>query len=148
MKFNILKREIFITEDGSTSIHLPEWNENYHSKHGAIQEAKHVFIKNGLSLLSNQSIAVLEIGFGTGLNAIITFLESKNLNQKIDYHGVEAYPVSAEEVKVMNYMEQLQAMNYQQEFDQMHQLAWDEKHQLSEDFTIIKRKQFFDDILR
>lgn len=66
-----------ITEDGSTTIHLPEWNENYHSKHGAIQEAKHVFIKNGLSLFENKNVSILEIGFGTGLNAFITFLEAK-----------------------------------------------------------------------
>ena len=51
-----------ITEDGSTTIHLPEWNENYHSKHGAIQEAKHVFIKNGLSLFENKNVSILEIG--------------------------------------------------------------------------------------
>ena len=63
-----------ITADGSTTIHIPEWDEQYHSKHGAIQEAKHVFIKNGLALFSNQKISILEIGFGTGLNGFITFL--------------------------------------------------------------------------
>ena len=80
-----MKREIIKTNDGSTTIHLPEWDESYHSKHGAIQEAYHVFIKNGLSLFEGQSIAVLEIGFGTGLNCFITYLESKKNNQTIDY---------------------------------------------------------------
>ena len=71
-----MKREIIITNDGSTTIRIPEWDENYHSTHGAIQEAKHVFIKNGLDLFQNQAeISILEIGFGTGLNAFITFLE-------------------------------------------------------------------------
>ena len=74
-----MKREIIQTSDGSTTIHIPEWNEQYHSIHGAIQEAQHVFIKNGLSLFKDQSISILEIGFGTGLNALITFLESKKL---------------------------------------------------------------------
>ena len=76
---NQMKREIIITNDGSTTIRIPEWDENYHSTHGAIQEAKHVFIKNGLDLFQNQdSISILEVGFGTGLNAFITFLETLN----------------------------------------------------------------------
>ena len=72
-----MKREIIKTNDGSTTIHLPEWDECYHSKHGAIQEAYHVFIKNGLALFKAMPITVLEIGFGTGLNCFITYLESK-----------------------------------------------------------------------
>jgi len=80
---NNLKREILQTLDGSTTIHLPDWNESYHSKHGAIQEARHVFIQNGLFTFNNkQPISILEIGFGTGLNAFITYLESKKSNQK------------------------------------------------------------------
>ena len=71
-----MKREIIQTQDGSTTIHLPEWEESYHSKHGAIQEAYHVFIKSGFDLLKEQPLSILEIGFGTGLNAFITFLET------------------------------------------------------------------------
>ena len=141
-----MKREIIITEDGSTSIHLPDWNENYHSKHGAIQEAKHVFIKNGLEIFKNKSVAILEIGFGTGLNAIITFLEGKKLNQKIDYHGIEAFPVATEEIKLMNYEEQLNATEFEDVFAKMHQSDWEEKIHLSSDFSITKRKQFFNDL--
>lgn len=72
-----MKREILTTNDGSTTIHLPDWDESYHSKHGAIQEAYHVFIKNGLSLFNGKQVSILEIGFGTGLNAFITYLEAK-----------------------------------------------------------------------
>ena len=79
-----------MTADGSSTIHLPEWDEQYHSKHGAIQEAKHVFIKSGLSLFSDSKINILEIGFGTGLNSFITFLEAPKLNLTINYVGVEA----------------------------------------------------------
>ena len=79
-----MKREIIQTADGSTTIHLPDWDENYHSKHGAIQEAKHVFIKNGLSLFEGKEVSILEIGFGTGLNAFITFLEAKKFRQQIN----------------------------------------------------------------
>ena len=84
-----MKREIIITQDGSTSILLPELNESYHSKFGAIQEAQHVFIKNGMDLFqSNSTIHILEIGFGTGLNAFITFLEANKRKQKIHYDGL------------------------------------------------------------
>lgn len=141
-----MKREILLTEDGSTTIHLPDWNENYHSKHGAIQEAKHVFIKNGLSLFENKKISILEIGFGTGLNAFITYLVAKKLNQTIDYVGVEAYPVAAEEVLQMNYVIALNAENQSAIFKKMHESDWEVKTTLDINYTLTKRKQFFNDI--
>ncbi len=141
-----LEREIIQTLDGSTTIHLKEWDECYHSKHGAIQEAEHVFIKNGLSLFPNQSVSILEIGFGTGLNAFMTFLASKKLNQSIQYVGVEAYPVSASEILEMNYTTQLNATNQDQLFLLMHESNWDEKVNLDSDFELLKREQFFQDI--
>jgi tRNA U34 5-methylaminomethyl-2-thiouridine-forming methyltransferase MnmC len=141
-----LEREIIQTLDGSTTIHLKEWDECYHSKHGAIQEAQHVFIKNGLALFENKSVSILEIGFGTGLNAFITFLESKKLQQSIDYVGVEAYPVSADEVLSMNYVAELNAETETAIFKKMHESNWDEQVKLSENFVLTKRKQFFDAI--
>jgi tRNA U34 5-methylaminomethyl-2-thiouridine-forming methyltransferase MnmC len=141
-----LKREIIQTSDGSTTIHLPDWDECYHSKHGAIQEAKHVFIKNGLSLFEGKSISILEIGFGTGLNAFITYLEAKKYNQTIDYVGVEAYPISPEEVLQMNYVAELEAETERPVFEKMHQCDWEEKVTVSNDFDLTKRKQFFNEI--
>jgi tRNA U34 5-methylaminomethyl-2-thiouridine-forming methyltransferase MnmC len=141
-----LKREIIQTLDGSTTIHIEEWDECYHSKHGAIQEARHVFIKNGLSLFENKHVSILEIGFGTGLNAFITFLEAKKLNQTIDYVGVESYPISADEVLSMNYVAELNAANESVIFKTMHESNWGEEINLSKDFSLIKRKQFFEAI--
>ncbi|WP_100844902.1 tRNA (5-methylaminomethyl-2-thiouridine)(34)-methyltransferase MnmD [Flavobacterium sp. 5] len=141
-----MEREIIHTSDGSTTIHIKEWDECYHSKHGAIQEAKHVFIKNGLALFPNQKVSILEIGFGTGLNAFITFLESKGLNQTIDYVGVEAFPISEEELQSMNYPEELNALDSKNIFDKMHSENWGEKFELSENFSLTKRKQFFEEI--
>ena len=141
-----MEREIIHTQDGSTTIHIKEWNESYHSKHGAIQEAKHVFIKNGLKLFPNKSISILEIGFGTGLNAFITFLEAKELGQTIDYVGVEAYPISEDEIHSMNYLKELDALDSKAIFDKMHSINWGEKNNLSETFSLTKRKQFFQDI--
>lgn len=142
----ILKREIIQTLDGSTTIQIKEWDECYHSKHGAIQEAKHVFIKNGLSLFENQKISILEIGFGTGLNAFITLLEAKKMQQTIDYVGVEAYPISVDEVLMMNYVSELNATEESVLFDRMHESNWDEQIVLNNDFLLTKRKQFFEEI--
>jgi tRNA U34 5-methylaminomethyl-2-thiouridine-forming methyltransferase MnmC len=141
-----LKREIITTSDGSTTIHLPDLNESYHSKHGAIQEAYHVFIKNGLSLFEGKSVSILEIGFGTGLNSFITFLEARKTQQFIDYVGVEAFPVATEEAKQMNYVDQLNASKYSDIFNSMHNTTWDEKHTISQDFCLTKRQQLFQDI--
>ena len=141
-----MKREIIITDDGSTTIRIPEWDENYHSTHGAIQEAKHVFIKNGLDLFQNQdSISILEIGFGTGLNAFITFLETVN-KEKVNYVGVEAYPISAEEITQMNYVSELQAIQYKEVFSTMHSCNWEQNQFISNNFHLTKRQQFFQDI--
>lgn len=141
-----MKREIIITSDGSTTIHLPEWNEQYHSKHGAIQEAYHVFIKNGLESSSKSEISILEIGFGTGLNAFITFLEAAKSSLKIDYVGVEAYPVALEEVQQLNYINELKAESLSEFFNSMHSSSWEERIHLTDNFTLTKREQFFHEI--
>lgn len=141
-----MKREIITTSDGSTTIHLSEWNESYHSKHGAIQEAYHVFIKNGLSLFEDKPVSILEIGFGTGLNAFITFLEAKKKNQHVDYVGVEAYPISPDELSSMNYVQELNAMDENLTYSKMHSDSWGEKHNISKEFALTKNKQFFETI--
>jgi len=142
-----LKREILITADGSSTIHLPEWDEHYHSKHGAIQEAYHVFINNGLYQFKKANkISILEIGFGTGLNAFITYLEAKKLQLNIDYTGVEAYPVVPEEIQKLNYVARLNVVNEQAVFEKMHSLSWSKKHTFAVRFSLTKKEQFFDKI--
>lgn len=141
-----MKREIIITSDGSSTIHLPEWDEQYHSKHGAIQEAKHVFIKSGLSLFTDKKISILEIGFGTGLNSFITFLEAPKFNLEIDYVGVEAYPVASEEIEKLNYVSELNAIDFKSTFEKMHKQQWEIKNELTTAFSLTKRKQFFNEI--
>ncbi|WP_378184342.1 tRNA (5-methylaminomethyl-2-thiouridine)(34)-methyltransferase MnmD [Aquimarina sp. SS2-1] len=145
-----MKREIIITSDGSSTIHFPELDEHYHSKHGAIIEAKHVFIKHGfeyiLSSKKKSELRILEIGFGTGLNAFITYLEAKKNQQKTNYVGVEAYPVEMSEIKLLNYVEQLSAGEEQEVFDRMHESPWEEQNTVSSNFSLKKRKQFFTQI--
>lgn len=141
-----MKREIITTEDGSVTIYLPEMQETYHSKFGAIQEAYHVFIKNGLELKKNQPLSILEIGFGTGLNAFITFIETAKTGQQIHYTGVEAYPVAPGETAQLNYVSQLQAGEYADVFAKMHNCPWDTDVKLTDGFTLNKRQQRFEDI--
>ena len=141
-----MQRNIIQTRDGSTTIHIEDWDECYHSRFGAIQEAQHVFIKKGLSLFENESVAILEIGFGTGLNAFITFLEFPKFHQQINYVGIEAYPVTLEEAGLMNYVSELNAENEKTIFEKLHQCNWEEPHVLNDNFVFTKRKQFFADI--
>jgi len=142
-----VKRKIITTKDGSTTIHLEEWNEQYHSTNGAIQEAKHVFLKTGLHHLQNtfnpDQIHILEIGFGTGLNAFITYLETKKHQFNCYYHGVEAYPVASAEITQLNYISELNAENEKEIFDKMHVCDWEKETILSKNFTLMKRQQFF-----
>lgn len=146
-----IKREIITTADGSKTIHLPELDEQYHSKHGAVNEAKHVFIKNGLQhVLSKNNlgtVSILEIGFGTGLNAFITFLEAEQNNFSVDYVGVEAYPVSIKEAMIMKYPEALLVKDRESDFERMHQSMWEQSVKITSNFNLTKRKLFFIDIM-
>ena len=149
-----MKREIVITADGSSTIHLPEWDEQYHSKHGAIQEAYHVFIKHGLHHFvsselvseSQQPISILEIGFGTGLNAYITLLEADKLNVSIDYFGVEGYPVLMEEINQLNYSKELKSEEKESLFKELHDISWNEEHTLTSHFKLTKQQKMFHQI--
>lgn len=161
-----MEREVVITADGSSTIHLPEWDEQYHSKHGAIQEAYHVFIKHGLQYIChpkfiseshidsplecsrdvNNEISILEIGFGTGLNGFITLIEAEKLNVKIDYFGVEGYPVAMDEIVQLNYPAQLKSEANELLFKTMHEASWEEKHVISNNFSLTKQNRFFSKI--
>lgn len=146
----LVKREIFKTADGSHSIRLPEWNEQYHSKHGAIQEAEHVFIKSGLvrvleGLNPEKYLAILELGFGTGLNALLTALFSQQNNLEIDYTGLEAYPVAKEEWSQLNYPKEIKGENAQKLFDEIHRATWEEETVITPNFKLCKQKMFFQD---
>ncbi len=143
-----MKRTLLKTGDGSYTLHISEWDEQYHSKHGAIAEALHVFIKEGLyywlSENSKTEISILEIGFGTGLNAFLTFLESEKNKLKVNYTGVEAYPLILEEIKTLNYTSLLKAS--EEIFLQLHTSPWEEKTIISENFNLTKQQKFFSEI--
>ncbi|OIQ29602.1 MAG: SAM-dependent methyltransferase [Bacteroidetes bacterium MedPE-SWsnd-G2] len=146
-----MKRQIIITADGSTTIQIEDWDEQYHSVHGAIQEAYHVFINAGLQpyLELNQPsnpISILEIGFGTGLNAFITALETIPLQQQIYYQGVEAYPVNQKEISALNYESQLKDKFVSGVFETLHSGPWEIPFQISSEFKMEKKQKFFSEI--
>ncbi|OYU82706.1 MAG: hypothetical protein CFE24_14490 [Flavobacterium sp. BFFFF2] len=96
-------RVIQLTADGSHTLYSPSLDENYHSRHGAIQEAVHVFINAGYTYHSAAELSILEIGFGTGLNALLTFNETIKSPRKVNYTGIEAFPLNEEEINTLNY---------------------------------------------
>lgn len=141
-----MEREIIVTADGSKTIQIKGWNEQYHSKHGAIQEAYHVFIKNGLNLFEHQELSIMEIGLGTGLNAFITLLEASKRDLRIQYVGVEAYPVSDWEISQLNYVEELDALKNRKDFEKLHSCPWEETTMIGQDFSIQKVQRDFKEI--
>lgn len=141
-----MERKIITTADGSKTIRIEDWNEQYHSVHGAIQEAYHVFVKNGLSLFQDRDLSILEIGFGTGLNAFITLLESRKYGLKINYRAVEAYPVKEGEWKQLDYTVALDAVDREPYFLKMHQTAWEGPYDIADNFQLWKQKKDFRDI--
>ena len=137
---------IFITADGSHSMFSQEHGVSYHSKHGAIQETQHVFIDAAyhFKLPHQQQFSILEIGFGTGLNAFMTWLESEKTNHQIQYTAVEAFPISMEEAKKLNYYNSLQ-----QDFSKflkLHESPWEEAIPLSDNFLFTKNKKRFEEL--
>ncbi|MGI9550403.1 MAG: tRNA (5-methylaminomethyl-2-thiouridine)(34)-methyltransferase MnmD [Aurantibacter sp.] len=141
-----MRRKIITTSDGSKTIRIEDWNEQYHSVHGAVQEAEHVFIEHGLSLFRNRHIEILEMGFGTGLNALITLIRAEKQQLKIHYTGVEAYPVSETELEQLNYISILKAFEFERDFQKMHVCDWEKDASLGKNFILQKRRQSFLDI--
>ena len=121
---------------------MPEWNETYHSKHGAIQEAKHVYIQAGLDfwLKSNKTkiLNILEIGFGTGLNALLSSIYANKNQIKFNYHSIEKYPISQQVIDEFNYPEIL--MVNRKELNILHSVEWEKSIDIHEFFKLKKLK--------
>lgn len=136
-----MNREFVITRDGSHTIFVPELNEHYHSIFGAIQESKHVFIKEGLSYINRKSIAIFEIGLGTGLNAFLTLLEAIQNNYRIEYYAIEKYPLDIKTVYKLNYPGLLKLNKQEKElFYKINKTAWDTKTEFNTNFSLTKIK--------
>jgi tRNA U34 5-methylaminomethyl-2-thiouridine-forming methyltransferase MnmC len=144
-----MRREIITTKDGSKTIHLPDWNESYHSQHGAYQEAVHVFIKSGLHQFkgAKNKVSILEVGYGTGLNALITCKEAAEMGFTIEYEGLEAFPVTQEEWEAMDYTALEALKEYQATNEALFRAPWNVLHNLTKSFSLFKRHITLQDFL-
>jgi tRNA U34 5-methylaminomethyl-2-thiouridine-forming methyltransferase MnmC len=136
------ERRLIVTGDGSHSFELPGLSEQYHSTFGAIQESKHVFVDAGLLSLPPNSgrINILEIGFGTGLNALLTFRESLQMHMPITYHALEPFPLLEAEYSKLNFTRFIEGDGINEAFGLFHQCKWDEEMEVSPFFIFRKQK--------
>ena len=128
---------LVITEDGSHTIFSERFGEHYHSVHGAIQESKHIFIESGLKQCKTEDINILEIGFGTGLNALLSFIEGVEHRLSIRYTALELHPLDQAELKEINYTALL---GYGEEYRLMHDSAWEQWVEIKASFKLKKLK--------
>lgn len=143
--FSRVERKIVKTADGSSTLQLPQWQEQYHSLHGAVQEAYHVFISMGLDCYTNQRLRILEMGFGTGLNALITLLEAPARELEISYTTLEAYPVNQAEWTALDYGHTLQKKDAPEYFQALHLAPWEKAIPITPFFTLHKKQLRFED---
>jgi tRNA U34 5-methylaminomethyl-2-thiouridine-forming methyltransferase MnmC len=126
-----MEKELILTSDGSHSISIPSMGVTYHSTHGAIQESAHIFIQSCLDHFNGRvrqppSITIFEMGFGTGLNALLSLLVAKKNQQKIYYEALEIFPLEVDTAAALNYCTQLNSPEYQPAFIRLHQCPWNE----------------------
>lgn len=144
--YSDLERRIVQTADGSLTLQLPAWQEQYHSLHGAVQESFHVFIQHGLHSIARQEISLLELGFGTGLNALITYLEASKRGLTISYTGLEAYPVTTAEWEALDYGSLFTEPDAGAIFRALHEAPWETGFPIAQDFRLHKRLMDFKDL--
>lgn len=137
-----MSRKIIVTGDNSKTLLIPALGETYHSTKGALTESKHVFIKEGLFQFDlKEPIKILEMGFGTGLNVMTTLEAISPLNSaKIDYHTIEKYPLSLEEVRLTNYDDLFESQSLKSEFTLIHEVKWNEAFAIRKNFKLTKMK--------
>ncbi|GJM29961.1 MAG: hypothetical protein DHS20C17_25960 [Cyclobacteriaceae bacterium] len=130
------------TKDGSHTLWLPELEESYHSIHGAVTESKWVFIENGLDyfcqITGNKEVNILEVGFGTGLNALMTCNYSQVKKQRIKYSTLEPFPLATELTKQLNYTDCLDHPQVEFWFQELHMINWGQIEWLNPYFSILK----------
>jgi tRNA U34 5-methylaminomethyl-2-thiouridine-forming methyltransferase MnmC len=136
-------KKLIITEDGSHSLYMPELKESYHSVHGAIQESMHVFIEAGLKEIfkTNKAIQVLEMGFGTGLNAFLTLIEAEKVSKSIQYTTLETNLLQNFIVKQLNYGSEIEHGKWKEYFSKIHNAPWEIFTTVSDYFSIKKNNK-------
>lgn len=133
-----MDRKIIVTEDKSKTLLIPALNETYHSIHGALNESMHVFIRTGFNyLLPRKELKIFEMGFGTGLNALVTLNEAIQSNTSVEYHSLEKYPITLNEINALNF-ESLEHLENAVYFKELHKCNWGNLHTITPFFKILK----------
>lgn len=148
-----MERKIIITADGSSSVAIPAMNVTYHSVHGAMQESGYVFIEAGLkgispleaaswtdSLRAARRLSIFEMGFGTGLNALLTLIESEKSEKMIYYETIELFPLDKEQFMSLNYCDKLQRNDLRIKFEQFHNCEWEKEIPIASNFIFKKTR--------
>lgn len=139
-----MSRVLVKTKDDSHTLFVPELNEHYHSIFGAIQESQHVFINAGLKYYGKSDITIFEIGFGTGLNTLLTFSEALKSKICIRYYSIDNYRLDLNIINALNYPDILEIDPHMRTFYlRMHNEPWNEELKLSDNFTLVKIKSDF-----
>jgi tRNA U34 5-methylaminomethyl-2-thiouridine-forming methyltransferase MnmC len=132
-----LNRRVVNTSDGTSTFYLPELGEHFHSINGAIQESEHVFIRSALNVHQKEKLTILEVGFGTGLNAWLTLLEMAASDRKAAYYAIELYPLTETEYAQLNFTEGRPDEDGAL-FRELHRCPWNEKVALTPGFSLMK----------
>lgn len=136
--------KIIVTGDGSHSLFHEALDETYHSRHGALQESLHVFIEHGFRYLGKtqkpKSISILEVGFGTGLNALLTLAEAIESDISVAYTSLETYPLNEEVWAKLNYPDTNNL------FKELHQAEWEKWNQINSHFQLLKLEKSLQDV--
>ncbi|HCT29282.1 MAG TPA: SAM-dependent methyltransferase [Bacteroidales bacterium] len=133
------KIKIIETADGSNTLFSEEFNAHYHSLNGALQESRHIFIEYGFNYFSSKQISVLEVGFGTGLNAALTASRAENNKVKTRYSGIELFPLNNEILNKINYKSVLSPNEFEL-WTKINHAQWELEKNISDFFSIEKLK--------
>ena len=131
-----MNEKIILTNDGSHSLFSPKINESYHSKHGAIVEAEHVFIRNGFSTVKKSNLNILEVGFGTGLNALLTYQKATQKGIQVNYHTIELYPIDKKTYLKLNFTDLIGLEK--KNLSNLHSCPWEKKQKINPYFSLTK----------
>jgi tRNA U34 5-methylaminomethyl-2-thiouridine-forming methyltransferase MnmC len=139
--------EVIQTSEGSSSLYIPGLKEQYHSRHGAVQESEHVYIQAGMGECPMKEMAIFEMGFGTGLNALLTFLRARKEGRFVHYDCIENSPLPFIQVDSLGYPEFLKLDKHEAKiFRTMHECKWDRVKKITHEFTLLKKEGSLENI--
>ena len=133
-----MKAELRMTEDGSHTLYVPALDEHYHSHFGALTESKHIFINAGLASLKSNKVSILEVGFGTGLNALLTSMYTQENQMTVQYVTLDKYPLDPSLLFQLNYPT-ITGTECRELFESIHSAPWEQPVRLTPWFTLEKR---------